>query len=173
MLKWMRWILILFAMAASAWAGPLESKEKVVALVFVSSECPISNKLVPELERIHKRFSKKDAQLWIVYPNASDGEPEIAKHRKEFRITAPFARDEKHELVKKSGVTITPEAVVFNEKREIVYRGRITDQFLALGKGRPQPTQHDLRDAIEATLAGEKPKLARTEAVGCFIQDQK
>jgi hypothetical protein len=145
----------------------------VVALVFVSSECPVSNKLVPELERLHKRFSKKDAEVWIVYPNASDGEKEIAKHRKEYRISAPFVRDEKHELVKKAGATITPEAVVFNEKREIVYRGRITDQFLALGKGRPQPTQHDLADAIEATLAGEKPKEGRTEAVGCFIQDQK
>ena len=168
-----RWICLAALAAVSIWSGPLESKEKVVALVFVSSECPVSNKLAPELERLHKRFSKKDAELWIVYPNASDGEKEIAKHRKEYRISAPFVRDEKHELVKKSGVTITPEAVVFNEKREIVYRGRITDQFLALGKGRPQPTQHDLADAIEATLAGEKPKQARTEAVGCFIQDQK
>src|SRR5689334_16865708 len=115
-----RWIFLAAFAAASVWAGPLESKEKVVALVFVSSECPISNKLAPELERLHKRFSKKDAEVWIVYPNASDGEKEIVKHRKEYRITAPFVRDEKHELVKKAGATITPEAVVFNEKREIV-----------------------------------------------------
>lgn len=169
-----RWICLAALAVASVWAeSPLDSKKKVVALVFVSSECPISNKLVPELERLHKRFSKKDAAVWIVYPNVSDGDREIARHRKEFRISAPFARDEKHELVKKAGATITPEAFVYNEKREIVYRGRITDQFLALGKGRPQPTQHDLRDAIEAAVAGEKPKQARTEAVGCFIQDQK
>jgi hypothetical protein len=157
-----RWSLLLAFVAAAALAeSPLESKAKVVALV------------VPELERLHKKFSKKDAELWFVYPNASDGQKEIARHRKEFRITAPFARDEEHKLVKRAGATITPEAVVFDERREIVYRGRITDQFLALGKGRPQPTQHDLREAIEAVIAGGKPKQARTEAVGCFIQDQK
>jgi thiol-disulfide isomerase/thioredoxin len=158
----------------SAFAGsPLQSKAKVVALVFVSSECPISNKLAPELERLHQKYSKQGAEVWIIYPNASDGEKEIAKHRKEFRLTTPYARDVHHELVKKVGATITPEAAVFDGKRQLVYRGRVTDQFLALGKGRPQPTQHDLADAIEATLAGEMPKQPRTEAVGCFIQDQK
>jgi hypothetical protein len=163
----------MLAAVATRAESPLDSKEKVVALVFVSSECPVSNKLVPEFERIHKKFSGKGAELWLIYPNASDGEKEVAKHRKEFRIKAPFVRDEKHQLVKRCAATITPEAVVFDEKREIVYRGRVTDQFLALGKGRPQATEHNLADAIEAALTGKKLKVARTEPVGCFIQDQK
>ena len=138
-----RWMLLIAIVAASGFAeSPLESKAKVVALVFVSSECPISNKFAPELERVHKKFLKEGAEVWIVYPNSADGEKEIARHRKEFRSTTPYARDEKHELVKKTGATITPEAAVFDEKRELIYRGRVTDQFPSLGKG--ARSQHNM-----------------------------
>jgi hypothetical protein len=159
--------------SAAAAETPLDSKTKVVALIFISSECPISNKMVPEIERVHKKFAKTDAGVWIVYPNASDTEKDIKDHRREYHINTPYVRDPKHYLVKKSGVTVTPEAVVYNEKREILYRGRINDQYLALGKGRPQATQHDLEEAIEAVLAGNKPKAEKTEAIGCYIQDDE
>lgn len=149
----------------------LKAKEKTLVLIFVSSECPISNKMAPEIERLHRKFSTNDVALTVVYPNASDSEKTIAAHQREYHLSAPFTRDPKHELVKAAGVTVTPEAVVFNAAREIVYRGRINDQYLALGKGRPAPTQHDLEEAIEATVAGKKPKESRTEAIGCYIQD--
>ena len=55
--------------------------------------------------------------------------------------------------------------------RSLAYRGRINDRFLALGKDRPKATRHELEDAINALLAGKRPKHARTEAVGCFIQN--
>ena len=152
--------------------SPLDAKMKVVVFVFVSSECPISNKFMPELERLGQRFSTNDVSFTLVYPNASDTEGKIRKHREEFKLSGNFLRDDKHELVKKAGVTMTPEAAVFDEMRNVVYRGRVNDQFLALGKGRPQATQHDLEEAIAALLAGSKPKQARTEAVGCFIQDR-
>jgi hypothetical protein len=163
----------LFVTRGLAADSPLDSKNKAVALIFISSECPVSNKMVPEIERLHKKFAKTAAGIWLVYPNASDGDKDIKKHRREYHISTPFVRDPKHELVKRAGATITPEAIVYNEKREIVYRGRINDQYLALGKGRPQPTQHDLEDAIDAVLAGGKPKQEKTEAIGCYIQDSK
>lgn len=149
----------------------LKSSAKIVALVFVSSECPISNKLSPEIERLYQKYSTNGVSFTVVYPNAGDTEEKIAAHRKDFRQTAPYVRDASHELVKAAGATITPEAAVFNEKRELIYRGRITDQFLSIGRGRPAPTVHDLEEAIAAALAGQKPKQARVEAVGCYIQD--
>ena len=148
----------------------LDSSAKVVALVFVSTECPISNKFAPELERLRTKFSTNDVSLVLVYPNASDTDEKIEQHRRDYRLTGQFKRDSKRLLVKKAGVTVTPEAAVFDEKRALVYRGRVNDQYLALGKGRPLPTQHDLEDAITALLAGKKPRPSRTEAVGCLIQ---
>src|SRR5947207_1100975 len=157
---------------AQAETSPLHSRAKVVVLVFVSSECPVSNKFAPELERLSHKFPTNEVSFTMLYPNKSDSEAKIVEHRREYHLTGAYLRDPKHKLVKEARATITPEAAVFDEKRDLVYRGRVNDQFIALGKGRPQPTQHDLEDAIAALRAGQKPKQARTEAVGCFIQDQ-
>lgn len=152
---------------------PLKTDAKIVVLVFISSECPISNKLAPELERLGRKFASNEVSFNLVYPNTSDTEEKIADHRRDYHLAANFVRDPKHELVKLATATVTPEAAVFNAKRELVYRGRVNDRFLALGKDRPQATRNDLENAINALLAGKKAKHARTEAVGCFIQDQK
>ena len=165
------WLVFFSLVVANADdASPLNSSAKVVALVFVSAECPIANKFAPELERLARKYSTNEVQFELVYPNDSDTEQKIDQHRREYRLTARFMRDTKHVLVKKTGATVTPEAAVFDQKRKLVYRGRVNDQYLALGKGRPRATQHDLEDAIAAILAGGKPRQARTEAVGCFIQ---
>ena len=164
--------LLLFGAVLARADSPLDSKAKVVALIFISSECPISNKMAPEIERLHQKFSTNGASVVLVYPNKSDTDQLIKAHRKDYRLTAPYVRDVDHALVKKAMATITPEAAVFDANRNEVYRGRINDQFLAIGKGRPQANVHDLESAIEAALAGRRPEKMFIEAVGCYIQDQ-
>ena len=39
------------------------------------------------------------------------------------------------------------------------------------GKQRAQPTRRDLRDALDAVLAGREPVVPRTEPIGCFIPE--
>ena len=161
----------LLPLCISAAQFPIKSNAKIIVLVFISTDCPISNKLAPEIERLSHKFSTNDVAFTIVYPNASDTDEKIATHRRDYHLTANSLRDPKHELIKAAGATITPEAAVFNSKRALAYRGRINDRFLALGKDRSRATQNDLEDAINALLADKKPKQARTEAVGCFIQN--
>jgi thiol-disulfide isomerase/thioredoxin len=161
----------LLAFSTSAADSILKSPAKIVVLVFISSDCPVSNKFAPELERLAHKFPSNEVSFNLVYPNASDSDAKIAAHRRDYRLTGPFLRDTKHRLVKETGVTVTPEAVVFDQNRNIAYRGRVNDQYLALGKGRPAPTQHDLEDAITALVSGQQPKESRTEAIGCSIQD--
>lgn len=163
--------MVLLSLCGQAANFPIKASAKLVVCVFVSSECPISNKFAPEIERLSQKYSKDEVSFNVVYPNASDTDSKVTEHRRDYHLTGAFIRDPKHELVKLAGATVTPEAAVFDSKRELVYRGRVNDQYLALGKGRPHPTQHDLEDAITALLAGQKPKQSRTEAVGCYIQD--
>jgi hypothetical protein len=167
--------IIGFLIVPALWAGahpdsPLDQKSKVIVVVFLSADCPISNRVAPELERIRRRFATNDVAMRYVYPNRSDDEERIQKHRREYRLTAPFLRDTEHKLVELTGVKVTPEAAVFDAARALVYRGRVNDQFLALGKARPDATTHDLEAAIEAVLAGRPPAEARTRAVGCYIE---
>ena len=52
---------------------------------------------------------------------------------------------------------------------KIVYRGRINNFYEDFGKPRRVITQHDLRDALKAVLAGQPAPNPRGECIGCFI----
>jgi hypothetical protein len=80
-------------------------------------------------------------------------------------------RDPRHALVKLATVTVTPEAAVYDRQRVLVYRGRIDDRYVSLGVERPAATQHDLQDALSATLGGQRVRQPTAPAVGCFISD--
>jgi len=52
-------------------------------------------------------------------------------------------RDVRHELVKLAKPTVTPEAAVFDARGHLVYKGRIDDRFIELGRNGPGATRHD------------------------------
>jgi hypothetical protein len=72
--------------------------------------------------------------------------------------------------VKFTGATVTPEAAVYAGGR-IVYRGRIDDRYVDLGRERLEPTVHDLADALAAVVSGKPVPNPVTQPVGCFIAD--
>jgi hypothetical protein len=72
-------------------------------------------------------------------------------------------------MAKQAKATVTPEAVVIDSKGETRYRGRIDNFYAALGKPRQQVTAHDLRDALDAVLAGRPVPNPETKALGCYI----
>ena len=86
-------------------------------------------------------------------------------------MKSPVVLDPRHEWVKRAAATTTPEAAVFTRNGELAYSGRINDLYAALGKRRPQPTQHDLKAALDAILAGKPVAVPRTEPVGCPIPE--
>jgi thiol-disulfide isomerase/thioredoxin len=145
----------------------------MTVLIFVSIDCPISNRYAPEITRLHQEFAGRGIRFRLVYPNPGDDDAAVRQHLKDFGYPAIGERDVDHTLVKMAGATITPEAAVFDAQQRLVYRGRIDDRHVELGRERPSATQHDLRNALTALLAGETVDNARTQAVGCFIADMK
>lgn len=153
-----------------------DSGSKAVVFVFISTECPISNRYAPEVRRLHEEFSKRGISFWLVYPVEDEGARAIAKHLKDYGYPLRALRDPEYELVHLSGVRVTPEVAVFvpspNGPRQ-VYRGRIDDRYVDFGKWRRQPTTRDLEDVLKAVLSGATPELKTTTAVGCFIPHPK
>jgi hypothetical protein len=49
------------------------------------------------------------------------------------------------------------------------YRGRIDNFYVAFGRSRQVVTVHDLRDALDAVLAGKPVATPVTQPIGCFI----
>jgi hypothetical protein len=76
--------------------------------------------------------------------------------------------DPNRELTNRAKASVTPQAAVFADD-ELVYSGRIDDRYLDFGKYRNQPLHRELRDALDAVLAGSAPRTASAKAVGCAI----
>ena len=140
-------------------------------LIFVSAECPVSNRYAPEIQRLYGEFSPKGIRFTLVYPNPRDDLAVIAKHLSDYGLPSIAERDPNHVLVSKAQATVTPEAAVFDARERLIYGGRIDDRFVELGRERPAATKHDLRNALNAVLAGKRVDPSKTQAVGCFITD--
>jgi hypothetical protein len=140
-------------------------------LVFTSIECPISNRYAPEIRRLQKDFAARGVRLSLVFANPQETPGAIREHVKAFGYDANVIRDTGSDLVKRTGVTVTPEAAVFDARGRLVYRGRIDDRYADVGIDRQTATTHDLEDAVAATLAGRAVQPARTRAVGCYLAD--
>lgn len=148
-----------------------EAKGKVAVLFFLSTDCPISNRFVPEMRRLHGRFAPRGVLFYAVYPSPGDTTEAVLGHVREFGVPGKWLRDSDHGFVKKWGARVTPESVVLAADGRVAYRGRIDDRYTELGRVRARPTQHDLEAALEAITAGRTARVAETRAIGCSIPD--
>lgn len=125
---------------ALALPGQALVEQGAVVYVWLSPECPVSNRYAPELERIERD-----------YP------------------AVKLIRTDSVTLARKYGITMTPEVAVVDTHGRLFYRGRIDDQFVDYGKTRPAPTRRDLRIALDELAAGKRATLPRTKAFGCAL----
>jgi len=149
------------------------SSRDFTVLVFLYTDCPVANGMAPELTRIQQDYASKGVSFFRVYADHTLTDEAIAQHGRDFNLNFPAVRDNDLELVQLTGAQITPEAVVYDRKGERRYRGRINNKYEDLGKYRRKPTQHDLRDALDALLAGKPVPTPETKAVGCYLPQPK
>ncbi len=145
---------------------------KASVLFFITNDCPISNSFAPEIARICADYKSKGVGCTLVYVDPSMSDEQARKHAQEFKHgDYPKIVDRRHQLVKATGVTVTPEAAVINREGEVVYRGRIDDSFAALGQPRRPVKSADLRNALDDVVSGRPVRIRETEALGCYISD--
>jgi len=153
---------------------PLQVKQgnKANALFFVTNDCPISNGFSHEIARICADYRKKGVACTLVYVDPHITDRQARLHAAEYgHGDYPRIVDRKRQLVKATGATVTPEAAVIDRAGKVAYLGRIDDSVGALGQPRRRAKSLDLRDALDAVVAGRTVKTARTKALGCYISD--
>lgn len=143
---------------------------KVVVMVFVRTDCPVSNRYAPVIQRLSAAHAGK-VVFWLVYPSKSESAEVIRKHEREYGYKLPALRDPQHVLVKESQVEITPEVAVFDAGQHLIYHGRIDNLYEDIGRARSAATTHELEDAIAAALGGKSLAADATHGVGCYISD--
>src|SRR5262245_16503558 len=110
------------------------SGAKAIVFVFISTDCPISNRYAPEIRRVEEEFAPSGVRFWLVYADSDTTPDAIRKHVKEYRLPQQIVRDPYHALVRLAQARVTPEAAVFLPGRRLVYHGRIDNRYADLGK---------------------------------------
>jgi thiol-disulfide isomerase/thioredoxin len=144
---------------------------KVIVLLFVRTDCPISNRYAPTIREISTKY-KNGAEFYLVYPVKSETADQINKHRKEYGYQMTALRDPEYALVKRAKARVTPEAAVFSADGKLLYHGRINDWYAEFGRARRAPTTQELADALAAATSGKPLAVASEPAVGCFLPDR-
>ena len=145
-------------------AGDVEA----TVLLFVMTDCPISNRYAPEIRRLHEEFAGT-VRFWLVYVDGHRPVEALREHHSSFAYPFPALRDVEGALVAHAGATVTPEVAVFDPDRRMIYRGRIDDRYVSFGVARRAPRTRDLHDRLSRITAGETLAFSETRAVGCYI----
>jgi hypothetical protein len=145
---------------------------KATVLLFVGTDCPISNRYAPEIRRLFDRYSPLGVAFWLVYVSPPSDAEAVRRHVRDYQLPGIALLDPQPALLEAARARVTPEAAVFVPAPggpRLAYRGRIDDRYVALGRMRPEPTVHDLEDALAAILSGRPVPRETAPAVGCAI----
>ena len=149
---------------------PEEWRDKrAVVLFFMMTDCPLANGYVPEMNRLQAAYEARGVAFYAVQSDPTVSEAAVQKYAQEFGYGFPVLNDPRLALARLAGAKVTPEVAVLSPAGEVLYLGRIDNKVEDLTRPRYAATEPELRNALDAVLAGKAPKEARTRAVGCSI----
>src|SRR5438067_9050319 len=90
------------------------TKSRAVVLFFTTTDCPLSNSYVPEMNRIRADYSNRGVAFYAVQTDTTIPDIEVRKYVTEFGFAFPVLLDPKQLLVRWTGATATPEAAVLS-----------------------------------------------------------
>jgi peroxiredoxin len=147
----------------------LEGGHKAALVVFLGTQCPINNDYLPELVRLHKEYADRGVRFLGINSNRQDTPADVAAHAKRAGLPFPVLKDPGAKVADLFGAKRTPEVFLLSPKGDVLYRGRIDDQF-GIGYRRPgKPTRRDLAIALDEVLGGKPVSKPLTEVAGCHI----
>jgi peroxiredoxin len=140
-------------------------ENKFTVLMFISTECPVSNGYNERMEQLCAAYSKKGVAVIGINANKAEDMKAIAEHAKKHGFEFPVLKDERNKVADLYGAQVTPETYVLNSAGKLVYHGRIDDSR------NPEKVQsHDLADALDKLLAGKEVPVTEAKAFGCTIK---
>ncbi|MEY4117654.1 MAG: hypothetical protein RLZZ116_982 [Planctomycetota bacterium] len=152
------------------------NKGELVAIVFISSECPIANAMMPDIKAIASDARARGVRFVAVHPTSWTTEQSVVEHARTFGIDGAFGvvLDARQEIAAAVGATVTPEGALLRLDGtggfERLYLGRVNDLYAAIGRRRATPTSNDLAIAIRAAHEGRATPSPAPRALGCFIE---
>ena len=144
---------------------------RVLVVIFTCNHCPYAKAVEDRLVAIQRDYRDKGVALVAINPNDATKYPEDGFDAMKVRATEksfnfPYLRDETQAIARAYDAACTPDLFVFDESRHLVYNGRIDDNW----KEPENVTKHELRELLDATLAGTQVDFEHVPSMGCSIK---
>jgi peroxiredoxin len=118
------------------------------------------------MEALSREYTRRGVTLVGVNANKTEPAADVAAHKKSHGLTFAVVKDDGSRVADLYGAAHTPEAYVVDSKGTLVYHGRIDDNYDEPAKVKST----DLKNALEAVLAGRPVSIPETKAFGCSIK---
>jgi len=156
------------------------SKAKVLVIIFSANHCPTAQAYEDRMISVTSDYKPKGVQVAVIssndnqtlslselgYTDLGDTYEDMIIRYKDKKYNFPYLYDsEDQKTALAYGPVATPHAFVFDSKRKLQYEGHI-DQSEKPGTANGE----DLRNAIDAVLAGKKPDPETTKVFGCSMK---
>jgi len=144
--------------------------KKLLIVIFSCNHCPYVQAYEERIKKIQSDYAE---QLQIVAINSNedinypeDSFKEMKKRATLKQFNFPYLRDESQDVAKAYGSTHTPEIFLFNENRQMVFHGKIDDNW----QDEKSVKSQYLRNAVDELLAGKQVSVPETFTIGCTIK---
>ena len=145
-------------------------ESKVLVVMFICNHCPYVKAVNQRLIDLADSYDTEVAFVAICSNDAErypdDGFDRMKEVAEQLGFPFPYLWDETQRIAEDYGAVCTPDFFVFDDDRELAYRGRLDDSW----KDANAVTQQDLRLAIDALLRGERPSDQQHASMGCSIK---
>ncbi len=139
--------------------------QKGTVLIFISTQCPVSNGYNERMEKLARDYAARGINVVGINSNASETAADIKRHAADKNLTFTILKDGGNKIADRLGALVTPEAFLLDASGKLVYRGRIDNS-----RNGDSITANELREAIDATLAGQPVVKNEVRAFGCSIK---
>jgi peroxiredoxin len=152
------------------------AQAKILVVVFTCNHCPTAQAYEGRIARFEADYRDKGVALVAISPNdpaavrldelgysdLGDSFEDMKIRAKDHNFTYPYLYDGQTQTTALAyGVLATPHVYVFDAARKLRYVGRFDDAEVKAIKS------HDLKNAVDALLAGKPVPVETTRVFGC------
>lgn len=145
------------------------AKQKAVILFFITTDCPVGNSYVPEMNRLRDQYAARGIAFYGVQADPTVADDVVARYARDYRYTFPLLLDPAQVLVRHVNATITPQAAILSPDGKLLYLGPIDNRVEDFGKSRPRATEPWVRQILDSVLAGTAVPFTTHKSIGCSI----
>ncbi len=156
------------------------AKARVLVIIFSANHCPTAQAYEDRIMAITDEYKSIGVTVVVIssnspkalnlaemgYTDLGDSYEDMIIRAKDKSFNFPYLYDgDEQKTAIAYGPVATPHAFVFDKDRNLQYSGRIdASEKPGTGKG------EDLRNAVDAVLAGKKPAISSTKVFGCSMK---